>query len=219
MSSLNNVSSSMFKRFYIRPLIVAVVLVALFAGVWHFLNEKQIEIQKIERVKMAELNSLRSQVSFLQSQVRLYMQYGEKYKDLVRKGIIKQQDRVFWADSLIQMQKTLVMPDFSFQFTPEQVLDSARFSNITLDKGIFYFSRLNLNMALQHDGDLLRLLNAINARISPFYLVDRCRFEMIESGEEVTEELDAAFDVESGNIQAECSLIVFHSHSKLAANF
>lgn len=215
MSNLNStLSATLFKRFYLKPIILLVVLIGLFAAMWHFLNERQVELQKVERVKLTELNSLRSQVTFLQLQVKLYNQYGAKYKDLVRKGIVKQQDRVFWADSLIQMQKTLVIPDFSFQFTPEQVLDSNRFNGIKVDRGIFYFSRLNINMSLQHDGDLPKLLNAINERISPFYLVDRCKYQMKNK----TEVVEAKFDPEKGNVETECSLIVFHSHSKTAKN-
>ncbi|MDG6778572.1 hypothetical protein QCB44_07635 [Thiomicrorhabdus sp. zzn3] len=202
------------------------ILIGIFAGLWQLVTEKQQELKKIETVKFRELNSLRSQVNFLQQQVKLYKQYGEKYKDLVRKGIVKQQDRVFWADSLIQMQKTLVMPEFTFQFTPEQALDSNRFSGITVDKGFFYFSRLNLNMALQHDGDLPKLLNAINERISPFYLVDHCSYTLHDDKEvkktkdewDGKEFIQPAFDPESGNIDTECSLVVFHTHSKLAKN-
>ncbi len=215
MPSLNNVvSATLFKRFYLKPLIVSVILIAAFAGLWHFLDERQAEIKKAETVKLRELNSLRSQVTFLQLQVQLYQQYGEKYKDLVRKGIVKPQDRVFWADSLIQIQKTLVIPDFTFQFTPEQPLDSRRFDKISFDKGIFYFSRLNLSMSLQHDGDLPKLLNAINERISPFYLVDSCSYQMKNK----TEVVEAKFNPEKGNIATQCSLVVFHSHSKIAKN-
>lgn len=225
MESLSNLFSlSVIKKFYLKALIVMVILIAVFAGLWQLVTEKQQELKKAETVKFRELNSLRSQVTFLQQQVKLYKQYGAKYKDLVRKGIVKQQDRVFWADSLIQMKNTLVMPGFTFQFTPEQALDSNRFTGIEVDRGFFYFSRLNLNMALQHDGDLPKLLNAINERISPFYLVDHCSYTLQKNKEtkETKDEwkgkefIKAEFDLEKGNIDTECSLIVFHTHSKVA---
>lgn len=207
-------SVSLFKKFFLIGFLVLIVLVGLSAGLWQMLNDEQQRLQQIEQTKLKELNSLRSQVNFLQQQVRLYQQYGAKYKDLVRKGIVKQQDRVFWADSMMQMQKTLVMPEFTFQFTPEQILDSKRFDSIKIDKGMFYFSRLNLKMNLQHDGDLLKLLDAINERVSPFYLVDHCSYSMKDKSEII----EARFDPKSGNIQTECSLIVFQSHSKIAKN-
>lgn len=205
-------SVGLFKKFFLKGTLLILLLGGLFAGLWQLVNDEKLRLQQIEQTKLKELNSLRSQVNFLQQQVRLYQQYGAKYKDLVRKGIVKQQDRVFWADSMVQMQKTLVMPDFSFQFTPEQILDSNRFDKVKIDRGMFYFSRLNLKMDLQHDGDLPKLLNAINERVSPFYLVDHCSYSMKEKEEIVV----AKFDPESGNIQTECSLIVFHSHSKIA---
>jgi len=215
MNSQNSaVSHSLIRQLFFTVSLVLILIVGLLAGSWYVITEEQKSIQKIENQKIKELNSLRSQVDFLRSQVKLYYLYGDKYKDLVRKGIVKKQDRVFWVDSMVQMQKSLVMPGFNFKFSPEAVLSSERFSNIIIDKDIFYFSRLDLNMALQHDGDLLTFLEAINERVSPLYLVESCQSSLLNEMLEDNEVMN--FDPETGNIKVQCSLIVFHSHAKEA---
>jgi len=208
------VSHSLIRQLFFTVSLVLILIVGLSAASWYVITEEQKSIQKIENQKINQLNSLRSQVEFLRSQVKLYYQYGDKYKDLVRKGIVKKQDRVFWVDSMVQMQKSLVMPDFTFKFSPEALLSSERFSDIKIDKNIFYFSRLDLNMSIQHDGDLLTFLEAINERISPLYLVESCQSSMLNKNLEDNEVLN--FDPEKGNIKVQCTLIVFHSHSKEA---
>ncbi|MEA3404128.1 MAG: hypothetical protein U9R28_00110 [Pseudomonadota bacterium] len=210
----NAVSHSLIRQLFFTVSLVLILIIGLSAASWYVITEEQKEIQKVESQKIKELNSLRSQVEFLRSQVKLYYLYGDKYKDLVRQGIVKKQDRVFWVDSIVQMQKSLVMPDFTFKFSPEAALSSERFSNIKIDKNIFYFSRLDLNMAIQHDGDLLTFLEAINERISPLYLVESCQSAMLNEKLEDNEVMN--FDPEKGNIKVQCSLIVFHSHSKEA---
>ncbi len=215
MNSRNNTAShSLVRKLFFKVALVLILLVGLSAGSWYIITEEQKEIQKVESKKIEELNSLRSQVDFLRSQVKLYYLYGDKYKELVRKGIVKKKDRVFWVDSLVQMQQSLVIPNFTFKFSPETLLASKHFENITIDKNIFYFSHLNLQMNLQHDGDLLTFLEAVNERISPLYLIDSCRTSM--SLQNLEEQKEIKFDHEKGNIQVECSLTIFHSHSKLA---
>ena len=207
-------SQSLVRQLFFKSTLVLLLLVAIATGAWYVVTEQEKAIQKVESQKLKDLNGLISQVNFLRSQVKLYQLYGDKYKDLVRKGIVKKQDRVFWVDSMIQMQQSLVMPKFTFKFSPEAVLSSGSFDRLKIDKSIFYYSLLNIKMALQHEGDLLTFLEAMNERVSPLYLVESCRTEMIEG--ELEDRQALSFDIDKGNVTVDCSFVVFHSHAKLA---
>jgi hypothetical protein len=63
-------------------------------------------------------------------------------------------------------------------------------------------------MDLQHEEDLLRVLETINQKISPLYLVESCKTQLKDSDHKV----NANFDLLQGNVSASCSLIVFHTH-------
>jgi hypothetical protein len=154
------------------------------------------------------LNSLQSQVRFLQQQVRLYEQYGEKYEELIKKGLVKKQDRVFWTDSLIRLTDEYLIPNLKFSFSAEKVLSSGQFSHIKVPNNLFFFSRVELNMDLQHEEDLLRVFETISQKISPLYLVESCKIKLNDSDYEV----NANFDLLKGNVSTNCSLIVFHTH-------
>lgn len=210
MSSLNSfVNDPLVKSFYTKIVIIFVLLVALVAGAWYGYEELKKELQAQERPKVQKLNSLRSQVQFLQQQVKLYFEYGDKYQELVKKGLVKQQDRVFWTDSLIKIKDEYLIPDMTFSFSPEKPLSSGQFSNIKLPNGMFFYSNVKIKMSLQHEEDLVRVFETVSQNISPLYLVDSCKLGLKSRGHEV----NANFDLTSGNVTADCNLIVFHTHA------
>ena len=215
MNLRNNVSlDSIVKQLFFNTTLVLLLLFSIFAASWYLITEEQKALENVENHTVRDLNSLMSQVDFLRSQVKLYRLYGNKYKDLVRKGIVKNQDRVFWVDSMIQMQQSLVMPAFTFNFSPEVALSSDHFNAVRIEKPPFNFSRLTIKMRLQHEGDLLTFLDAINERVSPLYLLERCRSERAQKS--FSEKEQVSFNVQKGNINVDCSLVIFHSHSQLA---
>jgi len=209
MLNLNNtIRDPLVQRFFKKLVIILVILSVLLGLAWYGYGELQKELAAQERPKVQKLNSLRSQVKFLQQQVRLYQEYGEKYQALVKKGLVKQQDRVFWTDSLIKLKDEYLVPDLSFSFSPEKPLSSGQFSKIKIPNGMFFYSDVTLKMSLQHEEDLVRIFESISQNISPLYLVHDCKLKLKDSGYEV----NANFDLTSGNVAATCSLIVFHTH-------
>lgn len=209
MLNLSNlIRDPLVQRFFKKLLIIFVILSALFGAAWYGYGEIQKELIAQEKPKIQKLNSLRSQVKFLQQQVRLYQEYGEKYEELVKKGLVKQQDRVFWTDSLIKLKDEYLIPDLSFSFSPEKPLSSGQFSKIKIPNGMFFYSDVTLKMSLQHEEDLVRVFESISQNISPLYLVQNCDTKLKDSGHEI----NANFDLMSGNINVSCSLIVFHTH-------
>ncbi|WP_019555686.1 hypothetical protein [Thiomicrorhabdus arctica] len=209
MSNLSNYfSDPIIQRFLKRVVILLVLLMSLSALTWYGYEEVTKELNAQEKPKILKLNSLQSQVRFLQQQVKLYEQYGEKYEELIKKGLVKKQDRVFWTDSLIRLTDEYLIPNLKFSFSAEKTLGSGQFSHINIPNGLFFFSRVELNMDLQHEEDLLRVLETINQKISPLYLVESCKTQLKDSDHKV----NANFDLLQGNVSASCSLIVFHTH-------
>ncbi|BBP46605.1 hypothetical protein THMIRHAS_19780 [Thiosulfatimonas sediminis] len=212
MASLNNiVQDPFFKRFFRNLLIFTVLVSAAIGGAWYGFQELSKDLAAKAKPKEAKLNQLKSEVDFLVRQVELYQQYGDKYAELMKKGLVKQQDRVFWADNLIRLKQGYLMPKFSFEFLPEKPLSSAQFQKIKVPQQMFYFSRIKLNMELQHEEDLLRLFESINERISPLYLIESCDNKLRENNYQVS----ANFNLTQGNVIASCTVVVFHTHINL----
>ena len=209
MASLDSfVKDPLFKRFYLKLIIGFLILLAAMGSAWYGFGELQRDLAFQQAPKVKKLNQLQSQVVFLQKQLKLYEQYGAKYEQLIAKGLVTKQDRVLWADRMIQVQRELLLPEFSFDFQPEKPLSNSLFDQLKVPRSLFFFSRIRLKLTLQHEGDLLRLLEAINAKVSPIYLVESCSLETNESGPKVV----ANFDLEQGNMTASCVLVAFHTH-------
>ncbi len=208
--NLNNLlSDPLLRRFFLRLAIVFIVLSGLFVGAWYGYGEIEKELQAQEKPKIQKLKGLQNEVRFLQRQLTLYQKYGDKYQELIKKGLVKQQDRVFWTDALIRLSEQYLIPSLKFRFLAEQPLTSGMFSSIKLPNRVFFFSRLTLTMNLQHEEDLMRIFETISQDISPFYLVENCKTKLLNNRADV----QANFDLVRGNVLAECSLIVFHTHA------
>jgi len=205
----NLLSDPLLRRFFLRLAIVFLVLSALLGGAWYAYGEIKKELQVQEKPKTQKLKNLQGEVHFLQRQLTLYQKYGEKYQELIKKGLVKQQDRVFWTDSLISLSEQYLIPSFKFNFSAEQPLTSGLFSSIKIPNRVFYFSRLTLTMSLQHEEDLMRIFEEISQNISPFYLVESCKIKLFNDDVDV----QVNFDLVKGNVSASCSLIVFHTHA------
>jgi len=207
-------SDPLIRRFFTRLVIFFVILSALIAGAWFAYGEAEKELKALEKPKIKQLSSLQSEVRFLQQQLSLYQQYGDKYQELVKKGLVKQQDRVFWTDSLIRLTDEYLIPSLTFSFAAEKPLSSGQFLNIKVPNGVFFYSRLDLRMDLQHEEDLIRVFETISQKISPLYLVESCRTTLADTDHEV----QADFDLLEGNVSADCSLIIFHTHASNKKN-
>lgn len=212
MASLNNlVQDPFFKRFFRSLLMITVLMSAFIGAAWYGFQELNKELVAQAKPKQVQLNRLKSQVDFLERQVKLYQQYGDKYEELMKKGLVKKQDRVFWADSLIRLKQGYLMPKFSFEFLPEKPLSSAQFQKLNVPQQMFFFSRIKLNMELQHEEDLLRLFESINERVSPLYLIESCDNKLRDNDYEV----NANFNLTQGNVITSCTMVVFHTHINL----
>ena len=192
-----------------RVVVFFVILSAFLAATWFAYGEVEKELQAQERPKVQKLNGLQSDVRFLQRQLMLYRQYGDKYEELIKQGLVEQLDRVFWTDALVKLSEQYIIPSLKFTFSAEKPLTSALFTNITIPNRVFYYSRVNLNMSLQHEEDLLRVFETISQNISPFYLVESCKTKLINGKAHV----EANFNLLKGNVIADCTLIVFNTHS------
>lgn len=202
-------SNPLVRRFFTRLLVAFVVLCTILGGVWYGYGEVSKELKAQEKPKLQKLNSLQSQVRFLRQQARLYEIYGDKYQELVKKGLVKEQDRVFWTDSLIDLMDEYIIPDLKLSFSAEKPLSNGQFKDIKVPNGKFFFSRLKLSMALQHEEDLIRVFETISQKISPLYLVESCRTRLKGS----SHEFQANFNLTDGNVAADCTLIIFHIHA------
>ncbi len=198
------------QRFLAPTVMVLLLLSGLSVLSWYGYATVQNALEMQETPAIKRLSVQKAQLHSLQRQATLHGQYDDLYKRMIEKRLIQKQDRVFWADSLTRLADDYLIPELTFTFSSNQPLNSGHFSSIQVAKDLFFFSRVELNMALQHEGDLFRVLTAIQQEISPLYLVESCKLKLKKSGHKV----NANFNLLQGNVSASCSLIVFSVHTE-----
>lgn len=202
------------KPLFFRVTVTFGILILLSVAAWLIIAQQHNESQLIEQQKISALDRLTRQINTLRIQATLHVEYGERYKTLVQEGVIRQQNRVLWVDSMVNLQRSLVMPEFNFKFSPETELGSEHFNTIKIDKAVYQFSRLELKMDLQHEADLLSFLNAFSHQVTPLFLLERCHTEV--KAKTLEQRAEISFNPKNANIKVDCALTVFHPHSLLA---
>lgn len=190
------------------PLVIFLLLVLSFVVSVYWLQNVGHQQSQQNTLKLQELKRLQIEVNNLLEQEAFYHKYGELYQHLTDNDLLQQQDRVFWTDQLIRLKSRLNMPRFRFNFLPEKPLTPRILEYIKLPNTPFHFSRIKLDMRLQHELDLFRFFDALNRRVSPTYLVESCQLSLNNNVYRPV----ATFDLSQGNVSALCTLVVFHTH-------
>lgn len=122
------------------------------------------------------------------------------FKQLHARGIIGQEHRLNWVETLRAAGDTLQLPKIDYRIEAQRIY----VPEIALDSGPFdvNVSEMHLNLALLHEGDLIRLLAALDRDSAGLFSVERC--EMSREGE-VRHAPDGP-DVPATQLRADCLL-------------
>lgn len=123
----------------------------------------------------------------------------ENYPEFIRlynEGIIGQEKRLNWIESLRQAGETIALPSLSYsiesqeEHVPEYTVN---YSGYTL-----YRSSMQLSLGLLHEGDLFKFIDYINKNTDGIYTIYECKFR--KNSNEIFFEKDRA------NVSASCLL-------------
>jgi hypothetical protein len=108
----------------------------------------------------------------------------------------REERRLEWADAITRIRKERELLDLSYRVDRQRLLLSApgKPGNVEL-----YASTMRVNLALLHEGDLLRFLGDLRESGNAFYAVRRCalaRTGQAATGTSITPRLRADCDIE-----------------------
>lgn len=121
------------------------------------------------------------------------------YPEFVRlyeAGIIGQEHRLSWIETLRRARDAIELPDLGYRINSQTVLDPP----FPVNLGAFdiQVSEMTLSLGLLHEGDLLNLLNALDTEADGLYSVSRCEATRVSN--------DDMQDQRRPNIMADCVL-------------
>lgn len=127
---------------------------------------------------------------------RIIEQHLPLFVQLYESGILGQEHRLNWLESLRRAGDGIGLPQISYKINAQSVY--APEFPVKLGAFNIYVSEMDLTLGLLHEGDLIRLLDALNRTAEGLYSVSRCDASRVNEGSE--------FDHTRPTIMAACRL-------------
>ncbi len=178
------------------PLIVFVVCVlaaaAMLSASYYFKQRMQREYQ----VNHNQFRSASQQYLAVDEEERIIEDFYPEFVRLHRRGLLGEERRLSWLETLRDAGQRIKIPELSYQLDPQAVTEPDPF--VTLGGFELLVSPMKLSMGLLHEGDLMRLLQALDREALGQYRVRECAFK--PAGNTID------YGTVASNLRAECTL-------------
>ena len=132
---------------------------------------------------------------------RLVDRYHLRYERFYELGFVGEESRLDWVETLRESSADLTLPRVSYAIEPQLKVVAPVQSIMAGEDLQIHLSRLQLEVGLVHELDLLRLIDEVQRNAPGLIKVDRCNLAwQAESAEKLGV---------GANILANCSLLIF----------
>lgn len=127
---------------------------------------------------------------------RIIEEFYPLFVRLHRDGLLGGERRLSWLESLRTAGARLQIPEIGYKLEAQR--ETRPETPLALGEFGLYMSPMSLNLGLLHEGDLVRLLDALERDAFGLYSVRRCDFRMHDGA--------LTLDPAAPNIKADCVL-------------
>lgn len=159
---------------------LAIALVAFSAGaalVWSA-GQTLTAAQRTLAAASAERKASTERLARIAEEEREVRQKLDVYQRLKQLSIIGEENRLEWADSIARIRRERELLDLRYVIERQKLLVSVPGKPANVD---FYASTMRVDLALLHEGDLMRFLADLRAAGNAYYAVRRC--DMMRTGQ------------------------------------
>ncbi len=196
-------SGEAFRKRLRRPLAIFGISLLLFGGgaLWLYLQAQSLnaDLQRARDALQQEREDYRREVE----SARLADQHRLAYQRLVKKGFLRDIDRIWLVERLDQYRKAKGLPRLLYRFQPKTTLPDYLGERPGLHD--LEGSRQILEFSLHHEGELQSLLQALRDAGQGLVVVEHCTLS--RSSQRL--HLD-----ETGNVNGECILNWLHLRAR-----
>jgi hypothetical protein len=153
------------------PLLACIVLLAAGAALVAWTQVEQHAAAGELATARAERGQARERLMRIAEEEKEVKEKLEVYLRLRELGIIGDERRLEWADAMTRIRTQRELPDLRYRVERQRLLTSVAGKPANVD---FYASLMRVDLALLHEGDLLRFLNDLRESGNAYYSVRRC---------------------------------------------
>jgi len=192
--------------FYLRrPLImlsVAIVVSLAFAAMgYKYESAKRTDYEKA----ISSLRSTHRSYSNMVKDIDLLEQYRSLYSEFKSSGLVGEERRLSWIESLESTNGVLGLPRLAYRLNPQEEFTRPGFK-VPRDV-LVKSSPMSLNIDMLHEEDLFALLEGLRLSIQNLFTVDRCR--IVRRGS-----VDRSLETKSANLRSDCTIRWVTIHAK-----
>lgn len=155
--------------------------------------------QNMEREYQANHSRFRNasqQYLAVDEEERIIEEFYPEFVRLFRGGLLGKERRLSWLETLRGAGDVIKIPELNYKLDAQREIEPQY--HVSVGGYGVRVSAMNLSLGLLHEGDMLRLLNALDRDALGQYTVSKCEFRV--SGGELQ------LDPKRANIRAECTL-------------
>jgi len=165
-------------------------------GIWY--QDKQERIYETHSIHQEAIHEEYDELVYRR---RLLERYYRRYNEFQLLGFVGRESRLDWIETIRLAARGFDLPNVSYSLEPQlQVIRPIDAASSDAEIQVF-LSRLEIELGLVHELDLLRFFDRLEREAPGLMKVDRCSMSRQDSG---TREL-----VADTNIIARCSLMIF----------
>ena len=172
--------------------VCVVVSATILAGSYYFRQNMEREYDG----NHSRFRNASQQYLAVDEEERIIDQFYPEFVRLFRAGLLGEEQRLSWLETLREAGDAIKIPELSYKIESERQTDPD--FQLPLGGYSLYVSAMNLDLGLLHEGDLFRLLNALDRDALGQYSVRSCELKLSDG--EIT------FDPAKTNIKANCVL-------------
>lgn len=184
-------------QFLKKPLIYLVVAILVAAGLGSAGHYFEMERVDAYNQSVSKLRDTHRKYRTMVSDLDLIEQYRAKYSDYKATGLVGEERRLSWIESLQSTNEVLKLPALTYSLLPQQDFQRPGFKgarNVDVKS-----SPMELSMSLLHEEDVFALLEGLRLSIKNLFTVDSCRLTR-------TAGVEATWSTKSPNMRSVCVL-------------
>ena len=184
-------------RYLRRPLItfgVAILLSVAMAGAG--LHFQQVQYEGYQQAE-STLRSTHQLYRNLVNDIDLLEQYRALYTDYKASGLVGEERRLSWIESLESTNNVLRLPTLTYNLQPQEEFERPDFKEL---RGVdVKSSPMELTIGLLHEEDLFALLEGLRLSIKNLFTVDSCSINR-------QTDLTRSLDTKRANLVSKCTI-------------
>lgn len=175
-------------------LVISVALSGSLIGVSYYFQKRMLKEYNLFN---GQFHSISNRYLSIEEEKKLISQYFPKFVELHKEGVLGKEKRLNWIEVLNNAGKDLKIPGLSYDISSRKTYKPSY--PLIMGRYKLYSTTMALKMDLLHEGDLFRVLKALDDLAEGMYTVSNC--ELNRNKLEINEDLGR------GNVSANCELI------------